>query len=76
LEYLRTFGFKTFDKWWDESYDIETNHHKRIIKIFEVIDYINSKSIEELKKIYSEMAEILNHNQEITKTIQWNDKIL
>jgi hypothetical protein len=76
LEYLRTFGFKTFDKWWDESYDIETNHHKRIIKIFDVIDYINSKSIEELKIMYSEMEEILNHNYEITKTIQWNDKIL
>jgi hypothetical protein len=76
LEYLKTFGFKTFDKWWDESYDIETNHHKRIIKIFDVIDYINSKSIEELKIIYSEMTEILNHNHEITKTIQWNDKIL
>ena len=76
LEYLRTFGFKTFDKWWDESYDLETNHHKRIIKIFDVIDYINSKSIEELKIMYSEMTEILNHNYEITKTIQWNDKIL
>jgi hypothetical protein len=76
LEYLKTFGFKTFDKWWDESYDIETNHHKRIIKIFDVIDYINSKSIEELKVIYSEMTDILNHNYEITKTIQWNDKML
>lgn len=76
LEYLKKFGFKTFDKWWDESYDTETNHYKRIIKIFDIIDYINSKSIDELKMMYSEMEDILNHNHSVTKTIQFNDKIL
>lgn len=76
LEYLKTFGFKTFDRWWDESYDTETNHHKRITKIFDIIDYINSKSIDELAVMYSEMTDLLEHNHEITKTIQFNDKIL
>jgi hypothetical protein len=76
LKYLKTFGFKTFDRWWDESYDIETNHHKRITKIFDIIDYINSKSIDELTIIYSEMTNILEHNQAIIKTIPFNDKIL
>ena len=76
LEYLKKFNFKTFDKWWDESYDTETNHHKRMIKIFDIIDYINSKSIEELTVMYAEMEDILNHNHRITKTIQFNDKIL
>jgi F0F1-type ATP synthase gamma subunit len=76
LKYLKTFGFKTFDRWWDESYDNETNHHKRITKIFDIIDYINSKSIDELTIIYSEMTNILEHNQAIIKTIPFNDKIL
>jgi hypothetical protein len=73
LEYLRKFGFRTFGKWWDESYDLEKDHHKRIIKIFDIIDYINSKSIEELREIYTEMDEILDHNLKVIRTIPMNN---
>jgi len=76
LKYLKTFGFKTFDQWWDESYDQEEDHYVRMIKIFNLIDYINSKSIIELKQIYIEMQDHLTHNTEILKTIPFNDKIL
>lgn len=76
LEYLKTFGFKTFDKWWDESYDAETDHYRRMIKIFDIIDYINSKSIDELKLIYQDMEETLIHNKKIIPTIAFNDRIL
>ncbi len=76
LEYLKTFGFRTFDKWWDESYDQEEDHHKRIIKIFDVIDYINSKDIEDLKKIYEEMKDILDHNASIIKSLPYNSQSL
>jgi hypothetical protein len=76
LEYLKTFGFKTFDKWWDESYDAEENHYSRMMKIFNVIDYIDSKSIEELQKMYTEMKEVLDHNKQIVKTVVLNNTIL
>lgn len=62
LEYLRELGFRTFDRWWDESYDQESDHQKRMIKIFSVIDYINSMDIETLKNIYLDMREVLQHN--------------
>jgi hypothetical protein len=65
LEYLKSLGFKTFDCWWDESYDQEADHQARLKKIFTVIDYINSKSIEDLKIIYSEMQDVLEHNQQV-----------
>ncbi len=73
LEYLKKFGFKTFDKWWNEDYDLEENHHKRMIKIFNIIDYIDSKSIDDLKIMYFEMKEILEHNLKILNTIPTND---
>jgi len=76
LEYLKTFGFKTFDGWWDESYDAEEDHYRRMMKIFNIIDYINSKSIQELQKIYTEMKEVLDHNKQIVKTIVLNNTIL
>jgi hypothetical protein len=76
LEYLKTFGFKTFDRWWDESYDQEEDHEKRLMKIFDVIDFINSKSLEELKTIYEEMRGILEHNDSIVRTIPYNKDAL
>ena len=76
LEYLKTFGFKTFSQWWDESYDLEENHYKRMIKIFELIDFIDKKSIEELESIYNEMSEILEQNKKIIDTIPMNSTIL
>jgi len=76
LEYLKTFGFKTFDRWWDESYDLEEDHEKRLMKIFDVIDFINNKSLEELKIIYQEMEETLEHNINVIKTIPYNKDAL
>ena len=75
LKYLRTFGFKTFDQWWDESYDQEENHERRMIKILDLIDYINSKSIEELTNMYQEMSEVLEHNHYITKWFKINTNL-
>jgi hypothetical protein len=76
LEYLKTFGFQTFDKWWDESYDLEEDHEQRLLKIFDVIDYINEKSLQELEIIYNEMAEILEHNISVVKLIPYNTTAL
>jgi hypothetical protein len=62
IEYAKRMGFKTFSDFWDESYDQETNHEKRIIKILNLMNYINSKSINELREIYNQMQPILDHN--------------
>jgi hypothetical protein len=72
LEYLKTFGFKTFDRWWDESYDQEEDHELRMLKILDVIDYIDSKSIDELNAMYEDMTEVLTVNHYITKWFKIN----
>lgn len=70
LEYLKSEGFKTFSDFWDESYDDEYDHEKRLFKIFKVIDYIDSKSIDELHEMYEKMIPILKHNFEtVNKTV-------
>ena len=75
LEYLKTFGFKTFDRWWDESYDQEENHELRMLKILDVIDYIDSKSFDELTAMYEEMSEVLAYNHHITKWFKINTNL-
>ena len=62
LKMLKEMGFKTFDQWWDESYDEIVNNTDRLAKICEVIDYINSFSVDELKSMYNDMINILIHN--------------
>jgi hypothetical protein len=64
LSLLKDMGFKTFDKWWDESYDDETDPSKRMSKIFEISKYILNKSYEELNNIYDEMETTLIYNRE------------
>lgn len=63
LEYMRAWGFETFSDWFDESYDLEQDHSKRMEKIFKLIDWINAKSIEELKEMYNDMLPTLLHNK-------------
>lgn len=61
---LKKLGFKTFSKWWDESYD-DYGERDRVIKILDVIDYISCWPIEKLHKTLIEMNDILEHNYQL-----------
>ena len=65
LETLKKLGFKTFDKWWDESYDQEEDLTIRIKKICKLVEQINSKDYNELNEIYLEMRDTLIHNKKL-----------
>lgn len=69
LEYLKTYGFKTFGNYWDESYDLEENHEQRLIKIFKVIDYIDSLPMTAIRNMYTQMRPVLEHNFNTIKKI-------
>jgi hypothetical protein len=73
LEYLKKYGFKTFDEFWDESYDQELNHESRLLKIFNIISYIESFSLQELNSIYLNILPILEHNQQVLKNLEDNE---
>ena len=64
LAYLKIMGFKTFDKWWDESYDND-NSHTKIKKIADIIEELHKKDVNELKIMYNEMMPILKHNKNL-----------
>lgn len=75
LEYMKKLGFKTFDDYWDESYDTTVNHTERLKKIMDVVDYIDSLSITQLKDIYMDMYEIIMHNFKILSSLH-NDRTI
>ena len=68
LNLLKNLGIQTFNKWWDESYDNELDHHKRLEMVYHLSMNILSKSNEALNEILTEMADILIHNRQILKT--------
>ena len=74
LKRLKELGFKTFDKWWDESYDLEKNNNIRMFKIKKTIKEINKFSIKEMSNIYKDMKDILIHNKKLAKKIYNNNK--
>jgi hypothetical protein len=54
LKYLRSYGFKTFDKFWDESYDAETDTVTRmemIIKTMHEIQQLTESDWIEINRI-------------------------
>ena len=62
LAYLRRYGFKTFDRWVDESYDLETDHYLRIELITRELQKLCSMTPTELKQMHKEMQEVLDYN--------------
>lgn len=63
LSYLKDQGYKTFEKWIDESYDKEPDHHKKIDKVIQELNKFKSKSLEELMEIRNEMYEVCTFNR-------------
>ena len=68
LELLKHWGLKTFDRWWDESYDKEIDPVKRLDKVIDIVDSINKKSYEELTLLKADMAQVLLHNRNLFRS--------
>ena len=64
LAYLKTYGFRTFDKWIDESYDSESDPDVRIIKIVTEVERLCRLSADELNQMYQNMQDTLQYNFE------------
>lgn len=65
LELVQSLGFKTFRKWWSESYDTIRCPNRRLNAIFDIIDYIDGLAISELEEMLEEMEHVLEHNYQL-----------
>ena len=62
LEYLRSYGFRTFDTIWDESYDLETDDDRRLEKIADLLHQLDQLSQDEKQKMFESAIPIIEHN--------------
>lgn len=62
LALLKSLGFKTFDTWFDESYDNEQDDLKRMILLIKEVDRLCKLDDSTWLSMLSEMEETLNYN--------------
>jgi len=61
LEYLRSYGFRTFGDIWDESYD-SANDDVRIERIAELLKSLDVLSTETKQQLFDAAQEVIEHN--------------
>jgi hypothetical protein len=61
LEYLRSYGFRTFEGIWDESYDLEEDNVRiqRIASLLRSLDELSPKGKQDL---FDQCQEVIEHN--------------
>jgi len=62
LAYLKTYGFKTFDSVWDESYDMVQDDIARAEQVVQQLSRLDSLSTAEKQKIFEKCIPIIEHN--------------
>jgi len=62
LAYLKSYGFKTFDRWIDESYDTIQDPDLRLQAIVDQTQRLCAMSNSELQQMHQEMQPVLEYN--------------
>jgi hypothetical protein len=62
LQYLKSYGFKTFNRWWDENYDAIEDPLTRLKVVVNILKGICEKSNDELEQMLLDMQEVLEYN--------------
>lgn len=73
LKSLKELGFKTFDKWIDESYDNEPDWIKRSDMVTDEVNRLSTFSIDQMHGMRREMESAVLHNKQLCKSIYLRD---
>ena len=75
IKALQDQGFKTFDRWFDESYSDIKDNTLRIETICKLLLELNNKTKTEWIEMYTEMEDVLNHNYDVLMQTHWTGKL-
>jgi hypothetical protein len=64
-EHEKQLGFRSFDKWFDESYDSEYNDELRMLKLIKEVDRLCKITNDEWDRMILEMCSTLEHNYDL-----------
>ena len=76
LEYLRSYGFKTFGSIWDEYYDCINDPQERLVYMVSVMRQIANWTLEERADKMTKAQAIADYNKNLFFSQSWQDSIL
>lgn len=76
LQYLRDYGFKTFDCCWDESYDLEQDSAVRMSKLLCLISELASMPQEQFSDLYQRALPVIRHNRQRFFDMAFQDDLI
>jgi len=76
LEYLRSYGFKTFGSIWNEDYDLETDPYARLNKIVELMCEIAKWDTNTYNSKMQEAQHIAEYNRRWFFSTDFSDQII
>jgi hypothetical protein len=76
LEYLRSYGFKTFGDVWDESYDSVKNPAERLIQIAELMKQIAGWTTQIREQRLAQAQAIAEHNRQYFFSQEFFDRVI
>jgi hypothetical protein len=62
LDYLKSYGFKTFSNYWDESYDSIEDPGQRMAAVIKILENLKSMSYKQRVEMKKDMQDILQYN--------------
>lgn len=65
LEYLRSYGFRTFGDFWDESYDTIEDPVQRLQAVTRILKDLSAMTLDEQKAMLLAMEPVLEHNYQL-----------
>jgi hypothetical protein len=76
LQYIKSYGFKTFDGLINESYDTVADPRKRLEHIVGEMSRIGQLPIKEKTQLWAELYRVAEYNKKLFFSDQWHQDIL
>lgn len=75
LSTLKRLGFKTFNRWWDESYDNCPHHLDRLEQILILTEKLCKYTNSDFLEMYKEMKHTLQYNSDLIKNFNGKNEL-
>jgi len=76
LQYLKQYGFETFDGLIDETYDSISDSRQRLEFIVQELERISTMSLDEKKSLWTQLYAIAERNRQLFFSDEWQDFIV
>jgi hypothetical protein len=76
LDYIKNYGFQTFDSVWDESYDHIIDNEKRFNAVISLINELYHLPKEKFNLLIEKTNNIIAHNKKYFYSQQFEDRLL